>query len=444
MAELWPGRGGPAIDYISGPPSLAWRQSTPRSLVILGSTGSIGRNALAVVAARPDFFSIKGLACARQVSLLAEQARIYRPPYLAVLDDGSASKLEELLPTDYRPRILTGRDGYAELASLDEASTVLSAQVGAAGLVGTLAAALAGKVICLANKESLVLAGALVRDLCARTGASILPVDSEHNAIFQCLAGRGQAVNRLLLTASGGPFRGKSPEELRSVTVEQALKHPNWSMGAKISIDSATLMNKGLEVAEAFHLYGVPVEGIEVLVHPQSLVHSLVELNDYSLLAQLGTPDMRMAIAHCLMWPHCAPVGVPPLDLTKTPLSFHEPDVTSFPCLELARDALRGRGGLCVVLNAANEAAVELFLQKRCSFTAIARLIAKALEAHAATEPGHAPLCTPLTTPIDLQKTTAHLALTEEVHILMKRIEELDQQSRALVYDLARSGEYTC
>ena len=443
MAELWPGQSGPAIDYISDPPAEDWQHSLPRSLVILGSTGSIGRSALSVVAAHPDFFRIMGLACARQVERLAEQALQWRPPCLAVLDEEAAARLRTLLPGDYRPRILVGREGYAELASLPEASTVLSAQVGAAGLAGTLAAALAGKVICLANKESLVLAGGLVRDICARTGAVILPVDSEHNAIFQCLAGRGQDVARLLLTASGGPFRGKSPAELAHVSVEQALAHPNWSMGAKISIDSATLMNKGLEVAEAFHLYGVPVERIAVLVHPQSLVHSLVELADHSLLAQLGTPDMRMAIAHCLMWPHCAPVGVPPLDLTKGPLTFHEPDLAAFPCLELARKALRGRGGLCVVLNAANEAAVELFLDRRCSFPAIGRLIARALEAHAATGPGHAPLCPPLATPRGPQGADP-LALAREVHILVERIEHLDQHSRALVREWASSGEYAC
>ncbi|MDO5483847.1 MAG: 1-deoxy-D-xylulose-5-phosphate reductoisomerase, partial [Desulfovibrionaceae bacterium] len=227
MATLWPGQHGPAIDYISGPPSADWQQESPRSLVILGSTGSIGRSALAVVAAQPDFFRIMGLACARQVERLAEQALCYRPPCLAVLDEEAARNLRALLPPEYRPRILIGREGYATLASLPEASTVLSAQVGAAGLAGTLAAALAGKVICLANKESLVLAGGLVRDICARTGASILPVDSEHNAIFQCLAGRGQDVDSLVLTASGGPFRGRDAAELRSVTVEQALKHPN-------------------------------------------------------------------------------------------------------------------------------------------------------------------------------------------------------------------------
>ncbi len=436
MAELWPGRGGPAIDYISGPPSERWRHEIPRGLVILGSTGSIGRNALAVVEARPDFFHVLGLACARNVTRLAEQAQRHRPPFLAVLDETAAVGLAALLPSDYRPRILTGREGYAQLAALPEASTVLSAQVGAAGLAGTLAATLSGKVVCLANKESLVLAGGLVRDICSRTGAVILPVDSEHNAIFQCLAGRGQEVAALALTASGGPFRGKSAAELRQVTVEQALRHPNWSMGAKISIDSATLMNKGLEVAEAFHLYGVPGDRIRVLVHPQSIVHSMVELNDGSLLAQMGTADMRMAIAHCLLWPHCAPVGVPPLDLvTAGQLSFHEPDLEAFPCLDLARAALARRGGLCVVMNAANEAAVELFLQGQCAFTDIPRFIAAALEAHAAAAPGHAPFCPPLTTPRDAADP---LALEREVHILVERIERLDQHSRALVRELAR------
>ena len=436
MAELWPGQGGPAIDYISGPPSERWQREQPRGLVILGATGSIGRNALAVVEAKPGFFRVWGLACARNVERLAAQAQRHRPPFLAVLDEAAAEKLAVLLPAGYRPRVLVGREGYAQLAALPEASTVLSAQVGAAGLAGTLAAALAGKAVCLANKESLVLAGGLVRDICARTGAVILPVDSEHNAIFQCLAGRGQEVANLVLTASGGPFRGKSAAELRQVTVEQALKHPNWRMGAKISIDSATLMNKGLEVAEAFHLYGVPSERIRVLVHPQSVVHSLVELADNSMLAQMGPADMRMAIAHCLLWPHCAPVGVPPLDLVAAgQLSFHEPDLEAFPCLGLARKALARRGGLCVVMNAANEAAVELFLQGNCGFADIPRLIGAVLEAHAATAPGQGPFCPPVTTPADAADP---LALEREVHTLVERIERLDHHSRALVRELAR------
>lgn len=447
MAELWPGQGGPAIDYISGPPSQDWRQTWPRGLAILGSTGSIGQSALAVLETREKDFCVLGLSCARNVERLAGQAARWQPPFLAVLDDAAAVRLREVLPAGYHPQILIGREGYARLAALPEAGTVLSAQVGAAGLAGTLAAALAGKVICLANKESLVLAGDLVREICARTGAAVLPVDSEHNAIFQCLAGRGQEIKSLILTASGGPFRGKSREELRHVSREQALKHPNWRMGAKISIDSATMMNKGLEVLEAFHLYGVPAERIRVLVHPQSVVHSLVELADGSQLAQTGTADMRLAIAHCLLWPRCEPVGVAPLNLvTAGPLSFHEPDTRSFSCLSLARRALAERGGLSVVLNAANEAAVELFLAGRCGFLDIPRLIDAAMRAHAAAVPGHKPFCPPLrSTAKTFAPAGRSLALEQEVRMLMERIEELDRRSRELVNEQARAdAEIDC
>lgn len=333
-----------------------------------------------------------------------------------------------------------GSEGYARLAALPEADTVLSAQVGAAGLAGTLAAALAGKVICLANKESLVLAGDMLRQVCARTHASILPVDSEHNAIFQCLAGRGQEVDRLLLTASGGPFRGRSREELRNVTRAQALDHPNWKMGAKISIDSATMMNKALEVVEAFHLYGVPLEKITVLVHPQSLVHSLVQFTDGSQLAQLGTPDMRIPIAACLFWPRCVDTGVPPLDLVKAgTLQFFAPDDEAFPALKLARRALRERGGMSVVMNAANEAAVELFLAGKCAFADIAELVSAAMDAHAAGEPGHEPFCPPLSCSGD-----DSLALEREVTILTERMSRLDLKTRELVKQLARAGVDEC
>ena len=443
MAELWPGQGGPSTDYISGPPDAAWCDTWPRGLVILGSTGSIGRSALAVVESHPQAFRIEGLACARQVERLAEQAARWRPSYLAVLDEEAAARLKPLLPKGYEPQILVGREGYAQLAALPQASTVLSAQVGAAGLDGTLAAALAGKIICLANKESLVLAGDLVRRICASTGAVILPVDSEHNAIFQCLAGRGQEVSRLILTASGGPFRGRSRDELRHITPAQALKHPNWSMGAKISIDSATLMNKGLEVIEAYHLYGVPSDRIKVLVHPQSVIHSLVEFEDGTQLAQLGTADMRLAIASCLLWPRCLPVGVPPLDLTATALTFHEPDTDVFPCLDLARQSLARRGGRCVVLNAANEAAVELFLEGGCAFLDIPRLIEAALRAHDASKPGHQSFCAPLLH--DKPTASGHMAaLQNEAHTLAERLTRLDRQSRELVRTLARDGEPAC
>ena len=439
MSDLWPGLDGPAIRYISEAPSEAWRHGV-RRLVLLGSTGSIGGNTLAAIRSRRRECEVLGLSCARNIKTLAGQAQEFRPPYLAVLDEASAAGLRKLLPTGYTPEILVGSQGYARLAALPEADTVLSAQVGAAGLAGTLAAALAGKVICLANKESLVLAGDMLRQVCARPHASILPVDSEHNAIFQCLAGRGQEVDRLLLTASGGPFRGRSREELRNVTRAQALDHPNWKMGAKISIDSATMMNKALEVVEAFHLYGVPLEKITVLVHPQSLVHSLVQFTDGSQLAQLGTPDMRIPIAACLFWPRCVDTGVPPLDLVRAgTLQFFAPDDEAFPALKLARRALRERGGMSVVMNAANEAAVELFLSGKCAFADIAELVAAAMDAHAAGRPGHEPFCPPLS-------CSGHdsLALEREVTILTERMSRLDLKTRELVKQLARAGVDEC
>ena len=433
MSTLWPATDNSPVGYISRPPSKAWQEERPRRLVILGSTGSIGRNALNTVQALPGFFSVQGLACARNVALLAQQANLLRPPYLAVLDNAARDALVALLPDNYRPEILMGSAGYASLAALPEATTVLSAQVGAAGLAGTLAAALAGKVICLANKESLVQAGSLVRDICARTGASILPVDSEHFALFQCLAGRGRDVANLVLTASGGPFRGRTAAGLANVTPADALRHPNWQMGAKITIDSATMMNKGLEVIEAYHLYGVTQEHIRVQVHPQSIVHSLVQFVDGSLLAQMGTPDMRLPIASCLAWPEVHDVQVPQLDLAQAAsLTFHEPDMENFPCLALAWEALRQRGGMCVVLNAANEAAVELFLQGKIAFMDIPRLIRAAMQAHRAT--GQAvgtPFCPPLA------GGTSADALATEVWALADRIGALDKKSRALVHDLA-------
>lgn len=372
------------IQYISSMPNTAYADTFPRSLVIMGSTGSIGTSALKVVEEQPEQFSVVGLAGARNISLLAEQAIRWRPAYLAVLTDNAATELQKKLPAEYTPTILVGGDGYAHMARLEEASTVLSAQVGAAGLRATFAAAEAGKVIALANKESLVLAGDLIRDVCQRTGAVILPVDSEHNAIFQALSGHDKAeVRRIILTASGGPFRGKKRDFLSTVTSKEALAHPNWSMGPKISIDSATLMNKGLEVIEAYHLYGVPLDTIEVVVHPQSIIHSLVEYNDGSQIAHMGPPDMRIAIGYCIGWPKIMKTGVTPLDLISCgDLTFEKPDILSFPCLELAREALRGGKGLCVVLNAANEIAVDLFLKGSIEFLQIPQLIKKAMEKH--------------------------------------------------------------
>ncbi len=381
------------INYISPSPSEAYAAKWPRRLSVLGSTGSIGRSALAVMAERPDSFSICGLAGARNMRLLAEQAAEWRPAILGVQDEAARLELLPLLPTGYSPDILIGPDGYAAMAGLPEADAVLCAQMGAAGLTAALAAARAGKVIALANKEALVLAGGLIRSLCGQTKAAILPVDSEHNAIFQSLQGQDRSgMKRLVLTASGGPFLGKTREELAGVRKEAALAHPNWSMGAKISIDSATMMNKGLEIIEACHLYGLGEDKVSVLVHPQSVVHSLVEYLDGSMLAQLGPPDMRVPLAHCLGWPVRVPSGAAPLDLTRyAGLRFMEPDLSSFPALSLCRRVIRAGGDLPIVLNAANETAVALFLQDRISFTGISDLVERAMDGHTAgPEPGGA------------------------------------------------------
>ncbi len=386
MQYPWPAQHG-AINYISSPPSPQWIEKK-RKIVLLGSTGSIGVNALKVILSQGHLFEVIGLAAAFNVQRLAEQAAHFRPPYLAVYDQAGADVLRKLLRpalhSGYTPTILLGQEGYEKMASLEEANTVLSAQVGAAGLRGTVAAAMAGKVIGLANKESLVLAGNLLRHICARSGAVILPVDSEHNALFQMVTGRpAKDIKKLVLTASGGPFREKSKEALQYVTKEQALAHPNWSMGAKISIDSATLMNKGLEVIEAHQLYGLQAEQLDVVIHPQSIVHSLVEYQDNSFMAHLGTPDMRMPIGHCLAWPHCLDVGVKALNLMEMgQLSFSKPDTHAFPCLALAIKALQKGQDACIVLNAANEIAVELFLERRIAFLDIADLVDSALQWH--------------------------------------------------------------
>lgn len=370
------------VAYISSLP--AGGGNTPRSLVILGSTGSIGRSAMEVLAEHPERFRIIGLAAGRNARLLASQAVFWRPPLLAVLDQIVAAELMDLLPEDYRPEIVFGPAGFERLAELPEAEMVLSAQVGAAGLPATLAAARAGKIIALANKESLVLAGSLIREICGRTGAAILPVDSEHNAVFQVLRGEAAGdVRRIILTASGGPFRHLPGQKFADVTAAQALSHPNWSMGPKISVDSATLMNKGLEIIEACHLFGLRLEQMDVVIHPQSLVHSLVEFSDRSLLAHLGPPDMRVPISYCLGWPRRLELSLKPLDLLRAGcLTFEPPRSKLFPCLALCRQAFAAGQSHCVVLNAANEAAVELFLQGRIRFLDVAALIQKAMDAH--------------------------------------------------------------
>lgn len=370
------------IDYISSLPGAPGLPPFPRGLCVLGSTGSIGESALAVIQDHPGQFEVTALAGGRNVDRLADQAARFRPRYLAVLEQSGAQKLKALLPAGYSPEILWGPGAYVTLAALPETQVVLSAIVGAAGLPPTLAAAQSGKVIALANKESLVLAGHLIRKACRQSGAVILPVDSEHNALFQALAGhRGEDVDHLILTASGGPFRSWPAAGLAKATAAQALKHPNWSMGAKISIDSATLMNKGLEVIEACQLYGLPQERVKVLVHPQSIVHSLAAYRDGSLLAQMGQPDMRIAIAYCLCYPARLSLRIPSLDLAALgSLTFEAPREDDFPCLGLARRAASEGPGHCVALNAANEVAVELFLKDRIGFMDIPRAVTWALD----------------------------------------------------------------
>jgi 1-deoxy-D-xylulose-5-phosphate reductoisomerase len=362
--------------------------SGPRRLAILGATGSVGEQTLAVVERFPERYRVAALAAGRNVEKLAAQVRRIRPELVAVAEEAGARELAERLGGE-APRIAWGAEGLLEAAS-HPSDLVVSALVGAVGLEPTLAAIRAGRDVALANKEVLVMAGALVlREVRAR-GAHLLPVDSEHSAIFQALAGqRREDVARLVLTASGGPFRTWSEARIARATVEQALRHPNWDMGPKITIDSASLMNKGLEVIEARWLFDVPPERVEVLVHPQSIVHSLVEFVDGSVLAQLGLPDMRVPIAVALAHPERLPLDLPRLDLAAIgQLAFEVPDRKRFPCLDLAYAALRASEAAPAVLNAANEVAVAAFLAGRVGFPAIAAANAAVLEAHAVADGG--------------------------------------------------------
>ena len=350
-----------------------------RSISLLGSTGSIGRQTLDVAAALD--LPVRAITAHRSVQLLEEQARQFWPELAVCVDEAAAAELKTRL-ADTSVRILSGEKGLLEAAALPSADTVVTAVVGIAGLRPTMAAIREGKRIALANKETMVCAGELVMAEARRWGAEIVPVDSEHSAIFQCLQGckdRGE-VKRLILTASGGPFFGWSREELEGVTLEQALKHPNWAMGAKITVDSATLMNKGLEFIEAMRLYELPPEKISIVVHRESIVHSLVEYCDNAVLAQLGAADMRLPIQYALTWPERAPGPAEPLDLLKCPsLTFQAPDPEAFPCLALALEAARTGGTATAILNGANEAAVGLFLDRRIGFMEIARQVAQAM-----------------------------------------------------------------
>ena len=353
-----------------------------RRLAILGSTGSIGVQALDVVGRFPGRFEVVALAAGRNVERLAAQARAFRPRWVAAADPRAVEALRALVPAG--TEVLSGDEGVVRAAVLPEVDFVLAAISGGAGLRSTAAAVEAGKDIGLANKESLVLAGELMMRLAAERGCTILPVDSEHSAIHQSLVGHNRSeVRRLLLTASGGPLRGVPAAELPEVTPERALKHPNWSMGDKITIDSATLMNKGLEVIEARWLFGVEPRRIDIVVHPESIVHSMVEYIDGSMVAQLGVSDMRGPISYALGHPERLPLDLAPLDLAKLGrLTFEQPDPARFPAYTLAYRALELGGTAPAVLSGADEAAVEAFLTRRCRFTDIAEICAGVLESH--------------------------------------------------------------
>jgi 1-deoxy-D-xylulose-5-phosphate reductoisomerase len=359
-----------------------------KGIAVLGSTGSIGVSTLDVVERHPERFRVVALTAQRSVGRMAEQCRRVRPTYAVMADADAAAALRDAL-SDLRspPEVLAGPKSLETVAALPEVDYVMAAIVGAAGLMPSLAAAKAGKRLLLANKEALVVAGALLMRAAQDNGATLLPIDSEHNAIFQCLpANRSDAlpasgVERILLTASGGPFRDASPESLSAVTPEQACAHPNWSMGRKISVDSATMMNKGLEIIEACWLFNTSPDRIEVVVHRQSVIHSMVQYNDGSVLAQLGNPDMRTPIAHALGWPDRILSGVPRLNLFEVgQLDFEPPAPERFPCLRLAYRAAAESGTAPVVLNASNEIAVAAFLDRRIGFTDIGRVVETAMD----------------------------------------------------------------
>ena len=351
-----------------------------KTITILGSTGSIGRQTLSV--ADELGLRVAALTAERNVDLMEAQCRKYRPKLAVLADEAAAEELKVRL-ADMNIRVLAGAEALCEAAALQEADTVVVAVCGFAALRPTLTAIHAKKRIALANKETMVCAGQIMQSAARESGAEIIPVDSEHSAIFQCLMGcRDRSeVKRLILTCSGGPFFGKRYEELEHMTPADALKHPNWSMGAKITIDSATLMNKGLEVIEAMRLYGLPLEQVDAVIHRQSVIHSLVEFRDGALLAQLGTPDMKLPIRYALTYPYRAESPDKPLDLlTCGALTFAEPDERAFPCLRLARYAAAVGGTACAIMNGANEAAVALFLQERIGFNDIPRLVESALD----------------------------------------------------------------
>jgi len=369
-----------------------------RTVAVLGATGSIGASTLDVARRHPDRFRVTALAAHRNSAALADLCAEFRPELAVIADPACAADLHaRLAAAGVSVRVEAGAEALVEAAAGSHCDTVVAAIVGAAGLESTLAAARAGKRLLLANKEAVVIAGPLLLAALAEGGGELLPLDSEHNAVFQCLPGgrpdlAGAGVRRILLTASGGPFRGLKTADLAGITPERACAHPNWSMGRKISVDSATLMNKGLEVIEAHYLFDAPADRIDVVVHRQSIVHSLVEYVDGSVLAQLGNPDMRTAIAYALAWPERVDTGVAPLDLLQIArLDFEAPDLATFRCLDLAYRALRAGGTATTVLNAANEEAVAAFLDGRLPFLAIPETIERCLDTLAPTRAGDLP-----------------------------------------------------
>ena len=350
-----------------------------KNIAVLGSTGSVGRQALDVVRAFPDRFEISVLTANNNDELLIEQAIAFKPEVVVILNESLVAKVKDAL-APWHIRVLSGNEGLAEVVELESIDIVLNAIVGSAGLRPTINAIQKRKDIALANKETLVVAGELVMGLAQECGVRVLPVDSEHSAIFQCLTGEPNAIEKIYLTASGGPFRGKSKKDLATVTKDQALKHPNWSMGAKITIDSASLMNKGLEVIEAKWLFGLQAEQIDVIIHPQSVIHSLVQFQDSSMKAQMGLPDMKLPIQYALTYPDRYPNTFPRFDfLAYETLTFEQPDLETFRNLRLAYQALQEGGNRPCVLNAANEIAVDAFLNNEVSFLGMSDIIEETL-----------------------------------------------------------------
>jgi len=357
-----------------------------KKIAILGSTGSIGVNALKVIAANPEKYEVIALAAGKNIELLLKQIEEFHPMAVSVLEETLAAELKDRLKGIRSPEIFFGTEGFVQTATLDEVNTVISAIAGSAGLLPTYEAIKAGKQVDLANKETMVMAGPLVMAKAAELGVSVLPIDSEHSAIFQSLHGHPREdLRRVLLTASGGPLKDLSIEQMSKVNAAQALKHPNWNMGPKISIDSATMMNKGLEVIEAKWLFGLRMDQIGILIHPQSIIHSMVEYRDGSVIAQLGIPDMFIPISYALSFPHHVENTLPPLELERIgTLNFESPDLKRFKCLDLALRAAEIGGSMPTVLNGANEIAVDSFLEGKIGFLDIPRLIEKTMEAHQA------------------------------------------------------------